>query len=101
MIQHRPPKTEALRAATRRLSGQPLRLVEYLAAHGSVLTGELAAAIACGNISQAAARANQELERYGLRVVARLPDPLATNRFGEPSMAHMWSIERLPEGAAA
>jgi len=99
MIPRQQSRQHAIRQACSRLSGQPLRLVQYLATHRrGALTRELAAAIACSNISDAASRANREIEHLGLRVVACLPEPLTKNRFGEPSMQHRWSLERLPTG---
>ena len=95
-IPRRKPKRTAIRAACANLRGQPRRLVEYLTDRPKgVLTGELAAAVACSNISSAACRANGELVPMGYRIVCRLPQPLSQNRFGERSLAHIWTLERV------
>lgn len=95
-IPRRKSRRSAINAACAALKGQPLRLVQYLDDRGApVLTGEVAAACAIGNVSDAACRANAELEPLGYRIVARLPRPLTKNRFGERSLAHEWSIQRV------
>lgn len=96
MIPRSRTRRDAIRIAASKASPQARRLVEYLDdCKQPVLTGRVAAAIACSNISQAANRANTELEPLGYRIVARLPKPLSLNRFGDKSLAHLWAIERV------
>jgi len=76
-------------------SAQAHRVVDYLYLNGPTLTPELCQNTATQNISAAVSCIKIHLEKRGLAVVARLPEPLILNRFGEPSMSHIWRIVRL------
>ena len=87
-------KRTAVERACSGLRGQACRMVRYIDANPGALTGAVASSCAIGNVSDAARKANRELERYGFRILAKLPKPLSENRFGERSQQHEWRIER-------
>lgn len=87
---------DAVQHAASSLGGRARRLVEYLAHHPDALTAEIARDCACGNVSDAASRANLILETLGFAIVGKLPTPPTKNRFGQVSMQNRWRIEPLP-----
>jgi len=77
--------------------GRPYRLVAYLAARpGGTLTGEIAQACACSNVSDAAISAREVLEPLGMTIIGEMPNPPTRNRFGEVSLQYRWRLARLP-----
>lgn len=89
-------KEAAVAAAKRHCtSKQGVRMAQYLAARQNVLTGELAAAIACANLSAAAAKVRPHLEAMGWTITATPPAKRTRNRFGEISQANVWRLVPL------
>lgn len=86
-------KIEAAKSETK--SAQARRLVDFLYINGPALSGDIAQTCAIGNISAAANLIRPALEKRGVTIVADLPQPLAKNRFGEPSMSHEWRIQAI------
>lgn len=76
-------------------STQAHRLVDYLLEHGPSLTGELCQQCAIGNLSSAANQIRPALQRQGIALIASIPKPLTTNRFGEASMSHEWALRAI------
>ena len=76
-------------------SKQAQRLILYLHERGPCMTGDIAGNLAIGNVSHAAALANEALKRHGFVIFASLPRPLSQNRFNERSMAHVWTLRAL------
>jgi len=74
------------------MRGAPERMAWQLHRNGPCHTGELSSAIACGNLSDAANRANRHLVPLGLKIVCRLPKQRIRNRFNEPSNSHLWKL---------
>lgn len=95
--QHRYSVEAAVAAARRHCtSKQGVRMAQYLAPRQQgVLTGELAAAIACANLSAAAAKVRPHLERLGWTIICSPPPRRSVNRFGEISQANIWRLVPL------
>tara|TARA_R110002124_G_scaffold85904_1_gene222517 strand:+ start:975 stop:1289 length:315 start_codon:yes stop_codon:yes gene_type:complete len=79
-------------------SKQGVRMAQYLAPRQQgVLTGELAAAIACGNLSAAAAKVRPHPEALGWTITCAPPPRRSLNRFGEVSQANLWRLSPLQD----
>ncbi|MEM1143977.1 MAG: hypothetical protein AAGI88_15465 [Pseudomonadota bacterium] len=73
------------------LRGQAARMPRELLS-GPKPTGQLAQQIACSNLSDCAARANEKLIPLGVKIVARMPTSKLHNRFGEKTNQHFWEL---------
>jgi len=86
---------QKVKAAISNMRGGPKRMTQHLADYGPTPTGELSATCAIANLSAAAFIANEYLRPHGLVIVAKLPEKLLVNRFGQKSMSHIWKIVAL------
>ena len=82
------------------LSSQQRRFIDYVATNPHSLTVAVNRATAIGSISQVAGRVNEKLMPLGYVIACVRPSENISNRFGEPSWMHEWSIFKLPQRAA-